>query len=69
MRPFGEAIRPMISLLSLFIISTIWVLASPNSIVNMEPRMFIVLSGTIFSNINVSLSIGFIMNAANDFFP
>lgn len=55
MRPFGEAIRPMISLLSLFIISTIWVLASPNSIVNMEPRMFIVLSGTIFSNINCRL--------------
>ncbi|XP_055545821.1 ethanolaminephosphotransferase 1 isoform X2 [Wyeomyia smithii] len=55
MRPFMEAIRPLIPLLGLFVISTVWALLSQNSIVNLEPRMFIVLSGTTFSNINCRL--------------
>ncbi|XP_055592627.1 ethanolaminephosphotransferase 1 isoform X2 [Uranotaenia lowii] len=55
LRPFGEAIRPLIPLLALFVISTVWALFSRNSIVSLEPRMFIILSGTIFSNINCRL--------------
>lgn len=55
MRPFREAVRPLVPLFSLAIVSTIWAFFSPNSIVNLEPRMFIVLSGTVFSNINVSI--------------
>ncbi|XP_055638262.1 ethanolaminephosphotransferase 1 isoform X2 [Toxorhynchites rutilus septentrionalis] len=55
MRPFSEAFRPMVPLLSLFIITSIWALFSRNSIVSIEPRIFIILSGTIFSNINCRL--------------
>ncbi|XP_062546751.1 ethanolaminephosphotransferase 1 isoform X3 [Armigeres subalbatus] len=55
MRPFLEAFRPMIPLIGLAVVSTIWAFLTPNSIVNLEPRMFIVLSGTIFSNINCRL--------------
>lgn len=55
MRPFREAARPMFPLLSLFVVSTVWALFSRNNIVFLEPRMFIVLSGTIFSNINCRL--------------
>ncbi|XP_021701606.1 ethanolaminephosphotransferase 1 isoform X3 [Aedes aegypti] len=55
MRPFREAVRPLVPLFSLAIVSTIWAFFSPNSIVNLEPRMFIVLSGTVFSNINCRL--------------
>uniref|UniRef100_A0A023EUD9 Putative sn-12-diacylglycerol ethanolamine-and cholinephosphotransferase n=1 Tax=Aedes albopictus TaxID=7160 RepID=A0A023EUD9_AEDAL len=55
MRPFGEAFRPMVPLFFLAIVSTIWAFLSPNSIVTLEPRMFIVLSGTVFSNINCRL--------------
>lgn len=55
MRPFWEAIRPMVPLISLGVVSTIWAFFSPNSIVTLEPRMFIILSGTIFSNVNCRL--------------
>lgn len=53
MRPFIEAIRPLIPLVSLFIITTIWVLFSKNTIAIKEPRLFLLLLGTIFSNISV----------------
>lgn len=53
MRPFIEAIRPLIPFVSLFIITTIWVLFSKNSIANKEPRLYLLLLGTIFSNISV----------------
>lgn len=55
MRPFGEAFRPMVALLLLFVFSTLWAVFSRNHIANHEPRMFIIVSGTIFSNINCRL--------------
>ncbi|XP_058449656.1 ethanolaminephosphotransferase 1 isoform X2 [Malaya genurostris] len=66
MRPFGEAIRPMIALLALFVISSIWALFSRNSIVNLEPRMFFILSGTIFSNINCRLIVAQMSDTKSD---
>ncbi|XP_058818033.1 ethanolaminephosphotransferase 1 isoform X2 [Topomyia yanbarensis] len=66
MRPFGEAVRPMIPLLSLYAISTTWALFSRNSIVNLEPRMFFILSGTIFSNINCRLIVAQMTDTKSD---
>lgn len=66
MRSFAEAIRPMIPLISLSVISTIWALFSRNSIVNLEPRLFIVLSGTIFSNVNCRLIVAQMSDTRSD---
>ncbi|CAG4985724.1 unnamed protein product [Colias eurytheme] len=55
MRSFCEAIRPLIPLFLFFMLSTIWVLYSPTDIINRGPRLFFVLTGTIFSNINCRL--------------
>ncbi|KOB71854.1 Phosphatidyltransferase [Operophtera brumata] len=54
MRPFTEAVRPLVPLLMFFLLSSTWALFSPNDIINRAPRLFYVLTGTIFSNINVS---------------
>lgn len=55
MRPFWEAVRPLIPLGYLCLILTMWVLFSVNEIIMKEPRMFFVLTGTLFSNICVSI--------------
>ncbi|CAH2234410.1 jg21213 [Pararge aegeria aegeria] len=55
MRPFLEAVRPLVPLLSFFILSTVWALYSPSGVLNRGPRLFYVLTGTIFSNINCRL--------------
>ena len=52
MRPFREAVRPLISMMLLFSLSLVWVLKSP--ILNLDPRAVYFLIGTIFSNICVS---------------
>lgn len=54
MRSFIEAVRPMIPFVSMFIITTVWILFSRNDIVLKEPRMLFLLFGTVFSNISVS---------------
>ena len=54
MRSFREAIRPLVPLSSLFILCTLWVLCSRNGIIDMEPRLYFVMCGTLFSNICVS---------------
>lgn len=54
MRPFIEAIRPLIPFVSLFIITTVWILFSRNDVLSIEPRMMFLLFGTVFSNISVS---------------
>lgn len=54
MRPFIEAIRPLIPFVSMFIITSVWVLFSRNNIVALETRMMFLLFGTVFSNISVS---------------
>uniref|UniRef100_A0A182WFG7 Uncharacterized protein n=1 Tax=Anopheles minimus TaxID=112268 RepID=A0A182WFG7_9DIPT len=51
MRSFSEAIRPLVPLSSLFTLCTVWVLCSRNGIIDMEPRLYFVMCGTLFSNI------------------
>ncbi|XP_045768580.1 ethanolaminephosphotransferase 1 [Maniola jurtina] len=55
MRPFLEAVRPLIPLLIFFVLSTAWALYSPSDVLSRAPRLFYVLTGTIFSNINCRL--------------
>lgn len=55
MRSFSEAIRPLVPLFVFFMICTVWVTASPNNILQKEPRVIYFLTGTIFSNISVSI--------------
>ncbi|XP_072938549.1 ethanolaminephosphotransferase 1 [Epargyreus clarus] len=55
MRPFMEAVRPLVPLAAFFAVSSLWALYSPNDIINTAPRLFYILTGTIFSNINCRL--------------
>ena len=54
MRSFSEAVRPLVPLFIFFALSSLWAVFSPNDIINRAPRIFYILTGTIFSNINVS---------------
>lgn len=56
MRTFPEAIRPLVPLVLLFAISTIWIVHSPNNILEKDPRIIYFGIGTIFSNICVRYS-------------
>ncbi|XP_068632475.1 ethanolaminephosphotransferase 1 isoform X1 [Battus philenor] len=62
MRPFLEAVRPLIPLAVFFALSTIWAVFSPTDIINRGPRLFYVLTGTIFSNINCRLIVSQMSN-------
>lgn len=64
MRPFIEAIRPLIPFVSMFAITSVWVLHSHNNICYLEPRMLFLLFGTVFSNISVSLLLLFMHSIA-----
>ncbi|CAB3223752.1 unnamed protein product [Arctia plantaginis] len=55
MRSFSEAIRPLVPLFLFFALSSLWAMYSPNDIINRAPRIFYILTGTIFSNINCRL--------------
>lgn len=55
MRPFIEAIRPLIPFVSMFVITSVWVIFSHNNTIENEPRILFLLFGTVFSNISVSL--------------
>lgn len=54
MRPFCDAIRPLIPLFGLFAISSVWVFLSQNAIVAIEPRVLFMCFGTVFSNFTVN---------------
>ena len=54
MRPMIELFRPLYPVLGLFGVSTLWLFLSPNHIMDVDPRMFIMVTGTVFSNISVS---------------
>ncbi|KAL3286342.1 hypothetical protein HHI36_000850 [Cryptolaemus montrouzieri] len=51
MRPFSEAVRPLIPVITLFIIMHTWITISPSNILERDPRVIYLLLGTIFSNI------------------
>uniref|UniRef100_A0A2A4K4R8 Ethanolaminephosphotransferase 1 n=1 Tax=Heliothis virescens TaxID=7102 RepID=A0A2A4K4R8_HELVI len=55
MRSFSEAVRPLVPLFIFFALSSAWAIYSPNDIINRAPRIFYILTGTIFSNINCRL--------------
>lgn len=55
MRPFTEAIRPLMPIATFFIITLVWVLKSPSNIIETDPRALFFLMGTIFSNISCRL--------------
>ena len=50
MRPFLEAARPLFSPIILMIVTTSWVFMSPSDILEIEPRMFFYMVGTVFSH-------------------
>jgi ethanolaminephosphotransferase len=50
-----EGVRPLFSTIYLYIIQYIWIKYSRNDILDAEPRMFFWLTGTLFSNIAVSI--------------
>ncbi|XP_073949011.1 ethanolaminephosphotransferase 1-like [Choristoneura fumiferana] len=52
LRPFCEATRPLMPLLAFFLLSSAWAVYSPADVIDRQPRVFYILTGTIFSNIN-----------------
>lgn len=55
MRPFTEAIRPLVAVFMCFVITLGWMLYSPSNVLERDPRALFFLMGTIFSNISVSI--------------
>lgn len=54
MRCFSEAVRPLIPVAICMLLGSLWVLRSPNNIIEVDPRAMYFMTGTIFSNICVS---------------
>ncbi|XP_075677435.1 ethanolaminephosphotransferase 1 isoform X2 [Dermatophagoides pteronyssinus] len=50
-KTFYQSFRPLISLIGLFLISTLWATFSPMNIIDVDPRTFYFMVGTVFSNI------------------
>ncbi|GJQ76278.1 hypothetical protein Trydic_g2008 [Trypoxylus dichotomus] len=50
MRSFLEAIRPLVSVLILFVLTTFWIIKAPN-VLETDPNALFFLTGIIFSNI------------------
>lgn len=48
--------KPLYPLIWLFIISTCWALFSNNDILDKDPRVFFMITGTIFSNFSVKIT-------------
>ena len=55
MRPFLEAVRPLISFLVALMLFMSWALASPNDILEKDPRMYFYVSGTVCANLSCRL--------------
>ena len=53
---FYEAIRPLFSTFYLFIIQMVWIQYSRVNILDLEPRVFYWVTGTLFSNISVGFT-------------
>lgn len=52
MRSFTEAIRPLVSVVILFILTTLWIVKAPN-VLETDPTALFFVTGIIFSNICV----------------
>jgi len=66
MRPFFEAAKPLYPLIALFVISTSWAYFSPNNILAYDPRVFFMITGTIFSNVSCRLIVAQMSNTICD---
>ena len=52
-----EGMRPLFATTYLFLIQLIWIYVSKVNILELEPRAFYWLTGTLFSNITVSVEL------------
>ncbi|XP_037052461.1 ethanolaminephosphotransferase 1-like [Bradysia coprophila] len=50
MRSFHEALKPLYTFFGFFIVATAWGYYSPNRILELHPRIFFLVTGTIFTN-------------------
>ncbi|XP_060532746.1 ethanolaminephosphotransferase 1-like [Cylas formicarius] len=66
MRSLPEAIRPLIPLFLLFLITLLWVFESPSNIIDADPRALFFLMGTIFSNISCRVIVAQMSNTRCD---
>ena len=53
-KSLSAMMQPLLPLVSLFILTLGWSYYSPADIINQQPRLFFLMTGTIFSNIAVS---------------
>ncbi|XP_048480524.1 ethanolaminephosphotransferase 1 [Plutella xylostella] len=68
MRSFTEAVRPLVPLVLFFLLSSYWALYSPTDIISRGPRLFYIVTGTIFSNINCRLIVAQMSDTRCDIF-
>lgn len=69
MRTLTEAIRPLVPLVLLFTISTLWILFSRQNILEKDPRIIYFAIGTIFSNICCRLIVSQMSNTRCEILP
>jgi len=67
-RTFVEAMRPLVSTLIAMVLFYIWVLKSPNNILELDPRCMFFLTGTVFANICCKLIIAQMSNTRSELF-
>ncbi|XP_022688567.1 ethanolaminephosphotransferase 1-like [Varroa jacobsoni] len=63
-----EGMRPLVAPTIFFALTTIWVLSSPTSILETQPRVMFVMIGTLFSNIATRLIINQMTTTRCDLF-
>ncbi|KAF7393022.1 hypothetical protein HZH68_010016 [Vespula germanica] len=69
MRTFPEAIRPLVPLVLLFMISTLWILFSQQNVLEKDPRIIYFAIGTTFSNICCRLIVSQMSNTRCEILP
>lgn len=69
MRSFWEAVRPLVPLVFLFVTATMWIIHSPNNILEQDPRIVFFAIGTIFSNICCRLIVSQMSNTRCEVLP
>jgi len=62
MRPFMEAVRPLVSFLIALVLFMFWATYSPNNILEADPRMFFYVSGTLCANLSCTLIVSQMSN-------
>lgn len=68
MRPFSEAIRPLVPVLVFLVVCTVWVMYSPIDVVDLDPRCVYLVTGTIFSNICCRLIVSQMSSTRSELF-